>query len=465
MIYLNNAATSYPKAPGVPEAVGSTLRGLPGAANRGGIEDFDVLGETRKELALLMGVSSPDHIALGSNATWGLNIGICGLGLTKDDVVLTTAAEHNSVLRPLYALSVSPGITVHHLAVNQTGRVRLEDWEAALQRYRPRLCVVTHASNVTGAINDVSALAALAHEYDALIMLDLAQTLGCEPVQLEDWDIDLAAFTGHKYLLGPQGTGGLCVKPGLDLDPLLTGGTGIHSDLDTMPPTMPLHLEAGTNNEPGYAGLLQALKWQRINPWPTVQVAELLDVLKSELRHMGATVIDPCFDSSSIDTGSNNTNTLSNLSSDYSTRDLDSSKTSTLINSSSGSSKSSSGSDSSNSNSGSDNANAFSGLSSGNAKSGSDSNNPNAPCTPVVSFTMPGLNPDYLGETLLDSYDIIVRTGLHCAPRIFEYLGVDPTEGTVRASLSRFTSREDIEELLVALREIIESEEDCSHAL
>lgn len=386
MIYLNNAATSYPKAPGVPEAVGSTLRGLPGAANRGGIEDFDVLGETRKELALLMGVSVPKSIALGPNATWGLNSGIYGLNLAKGDVVLTTTAEHNSVLRPLYALSINPGITVHYLEVDHTGHVRLEDWEAALRTYKPRLCVVSHASNVTGAVNDAPILAALAHKHNALIMLDLAQSLGCEPVKLEEWSIDLAAFTGHKYLLGPQGTGGLYVTPGLDLNPLLTGGTGIHSDLDTMPPNMPLHLEAGTNNEPGFSGLLQALRWQRINPWPGKQVTELLVFLKAELQQMGARVINPGL-SEAVKAGS-----------------IDS-------------------------------------------------------CTPVVSFTLPGFIPDYLGETLLDSYDIIVRTGLHCAPRIFACLGVDPAEGTVRVSLSRFTTQEEIDELLVALREVIESEE------
>lgn len=374
MIYLNNAATSYPKAPGVPEAVAGALSNPPGAANRGGIEDFDVFGEVRRELALLMGIVQPDQIGLGFNATWGLNVGIQGLAYSKGDVVLTTAAEHNSTLRPLHALSLSRGITVHCLPVDSDGRVPIDKWIEVLERYHPRLCAVTHASNVSGAVNDIAALTETAHRHGALVLVDLAQSLGCHAVTLDDWGVDLAAFTGHKYLLGPQGVGGLYVRPGLDLDPCLTGGTGIHSDLDTMPPSMPLHIEAGTNNEPGCYGLLQALRWQRMNPWPEASVSDLLEGLKERLRGVGAAVIDP-----------------------------------------------------------------------------------GQPCTPIVSFTVEGFTPAYIGETLLESYDIIVRTGLHCAPRIFAYLGVNPKEGTVRVSLSRFTTAGEIDEFVGALGDILEA--------
>ena len=372
MIYLNNAATSFPKALGVPEAVDAALRNLPGAANRGGIEDFDVLEEVRKELALLMGVSTPGQIGLGPNATWALNVAIHGCGLAKGDAVLTSAAEHNSVLRPLHAAQTRQGVTVHHVSVDEVGRVCIDAWKEALEQLKPRLCVVTHASNVTGAVNDIALLTALAHSHKAIMLIDMSQTLGCEPVNLEEWQVDLAAFTGHKYLLGPQGTGGLYVAQEQVLEPCFTGGTGIHSDLDTMPPTMPLRIEAGTNNEPGYFGLLQALKWQRVETFPAFEVGDLLQDLKDQLRSIGLSVIDP-----------------------------------------------------------------------------------GSPSTPVVSFTSENLSPQYIGETLLDSYDVIVRTGLHCAPRIFDCLGVDPKEGTVRASLSRFTTPQDIEEFIQALREII----------
>jgi selenocysteine lyase/cysteine desulfurase len=351
--------------------VTGALDAPPGAANRGGIEDFDVLAAVRTELAALMGTQHPECIGLGSNATWGLNLAIGGLTLKAGDAALTTAVEHNSVLRPLYALNQKSGLTLEYLPVDRVGRVSLADWQAALERNKPQLCVVTHASNVTGAVNNIAALTELAHQQGALVLVDLAQSLGTIDVQLEQWDVDLAAFTGHKYLLGPQGTGGLYVRPDLELDPYLVGGTGIHSDLDTMPPTMPLHIEAGTNNEPGFYGLLAALKWSRENGSSKHNGTALLQRLKDGLHSLGAQVIDP-----------------------------------------------------------------------------------GEPCTPVVSFTLDGFSPAYLGETLLDSYDIIVRTGLHCAPRIFDYLAVDSRQGTVRASLSRFTSKAEIDELLEALREI-----------
>jgi len=374
MIYFNNAATSYPKAPGVAGAVCAALETYPGAANRGGIEDFDVLAEVRMHLAKLAGIDQPDRIGLGPNATWGLNIAIHGISLAAGQSVLTTAAEHNSVLRPLHALSVHKGVKLHCLSTDGCGRVRLEDWKQALEQLRPSLCVVTHASNVTGVINDIATLTELAHQYGSLVLVDLAQSLGCTEVRLSDWDVDLAAFTGHKYLLGPQGTGGLYVRPGLELDPHLTGGTGIHSDLDTMPPNMPLRIEAGTPNEPGSYGLLEALRWQQANPWPAESIQKLLQQLREELRRIGAAVIIPI-----------------------------------------------------------------------------------KPCTPVVSFTVDGFSPAYIGETLLDSYDIITRNGLHCAPRIFECLGVDPKQGTVRVSLSRFSTKEEVEELVEAMQEIIEA--------
>jgi len=371
MIYLNNAATSYPKAPGVPEAVKGALQQLPGAANRGGIEDFDVNAAVREQLARLAGIEQPERIGLGSNATWGLNLAIHGLGLTAKSGILTTQAEHNSVLRPLYALSQTMGTEVHYLPVDSKGKVSIDEWKQALEILHPKLCVVSHASNVTGAVNDLALLTELAHQYQALLLVDTAQSLGCVETKFSSWGVDAAAFTGHKYLLGPQGTGGLYVRPGLELAPYLTGGTGIHSDLDTMPPTMPLRIEAGTNNEPGYHGLLAALCWQEENPWDETTTI-LLERLREQLCSLGAAVIAP-----------------------------------------------------------------------------------DEPCSPIVSFTLPGFSPAYLGETLLDCYGIIVRTGLHCAPRIFDCLGVDAKQGTVRVSLSRFTTNADIDELVVALKEIV----------
>jgi hypothetical protein len=244
-IYMNNAATSFPKPDCVAEAVAGALRARPGSAHRGGIESFDVFSQTRRALARLMGVSAPERIALGPNSTWGLNLAIQGFPLKPGDAVLSTDAEHNSVLRPLYRLWKERDINVRYVSVLPDGGVDPEAWLRAAHACRPKLCVFTHASNVTGRVNPAARLAAVAHDVGAAALVDASQTLGCVPVRAEEWGVDMLAFTGHKYLLGPQGTGGLYVRPGLELSPLLLGGTGVKSDLETMPDEMPTHLEAG----------------------------------------------------------------------------------------------------------------------------------------------------------------------------------------------------------------------------
>lgn len=371
MIYLNNAATSWPKPPKVAEAMAEAVRALPGAANRGGIRDFDVFGEVRKELAGILGISCPEQIALGCNSTWGLNQAIFGFPLKSGDTVLTTRAEHNAVLRPLYELE-KQGIHVIYLPVDGTGRVRPLDWERAVGMYHPRLCILIHASNVTGAVNDVPILAAAAKREGAALLLDVSQTLGYIPVRLEEWKVDMAAFTGHKYLLGPQGTGGVYVRPGLVLHPHMVGGTGIRSDQKEMPEEMPLHLEAGTGNEPSYHGLLEALRWNRENPVEPERVQKLTGFLVDGLKKMGCHVIVP-----------------------------------------------------------------------------------GEPATPVISFIIPGILSEDAADILTGSYDIICRVGLHCAPDIMEDIGM--TKGTIRLSLSRFTTKEEIEQVLKAVKDIVES--------
>lgn len=371
MIYMNNAATSWPKPPEVAKAMADAVTALPGAANRGGIQDFDVFDEVRKELAWLMGVSCPSQIALGCNSTWGLNQAIFGYPLKPGDTVLTTRAEHNAVLRPLYRLE-QEGIRVVRLHVDDCGRVCPGDWKAALAEYRPKLCVLIHASNVTGAVNDVPTLAGAAKDAGADFLLDVSQTLGILPVKAEAWGVDMAVFTGHKYLLGPQGTGGVYVRPGLDLKPHMTGGTGVLSDRMEMPEEMPLHLEAGTGNEPSYHGLLAALRWSRAHPVDQEALGTTVKELAEGLKKLGCRVIEP------------------------------------------------------------------SGAS-----------------TPVLSFLIPGVSSADAADILTGSYDIICRVGLHCAPDIMEDIGMPG--GTIRLSLSRFTTREETEEVLRAVQDIVES--------
>ena len=291
-IYLNNAATSWPKPERVASAMAEALKNLPGDAGRGGIRDFNIFDQAREELAALMGIGCPERIALGSNSTWGLNQAVFGFPLEPEDTVLTTKAEHNAVLRPLYRLE-KEGIQVIYLDVDKTGRMEPEMWKKALEKYRPRLCALIHASNVTGAVNDAETLTAMAKAAGAAMLLDISQSLGWISVKLEKWGVDMAAFTGHKYLLGPQGTGGLYVRPGLTLRPYVLGGTGVKSDLREMPEEMPLHLEAGTGNEPSYHGLLAALRWAAENPLKKEKTEEILEYLKESLEKLGCRVIRP----------------------------------------------------------------------------------------------------------------------------------------------------------------------------
>ncbi len=291
-IYLNNAATSWPKPERVASAMAEALKNLPGDAGRGGIRDFNIFDQVRKELAALMGIGCSERIALGSNSTWGLNQAVFGFPLEPEDTVLTTKAEHNAVLRPLYRLE-KEGIQVIYLDVDKTGRMEPEMWKKALEKYRPRLCALIHASNVTGAVNDAETLTAMAKAAGAAMLLDISQSLGWISVKLEKWGVDMAAFTGHKYLLGPQGTGGLYVRPGLTLRPYVLGGTGVKSDLREMPEEMPLHLEAGTGNEPSYHGLLAALRWAAENPLKKEKTEEILRYLKEGLEKLGCRVIRP----------------------------------------------------------------------------------------------------------------------------------------------------------------------------
>ncbi|MEG1789762.1 MAG: aminotransferase class V-fold PLP-dependent enzyme [Oscillospiraceae bacterium] len=368
-IYLNNAATSFPKPACVAEAMAAAVTAPPGAMHRGGIEDFDVFDAVRLALCPLLGVSDRSRIALGANATWGLNLAIFGFPFERGDTVVTTRAEHNSVLRPLFELQRRGLIRVIYLDTDATGRMPTEVWREAMQAYRPRLAVFTHASNVTGAVNDAEALTAAAKSAGAAVLLDASQTLGWKKLAAEDWGVDMLCFTGHKYLLGPQGTGGLWLREGLSLAPHLVGGTGIKSDMDSMPDELPLHLEAGTGNEPSFCGLLAALRWAGEHPRDLSLCEAGLERLREGLSRAGARVIVPQGD-----------------------------------------------------------------------------------CTPVVSFTLPGISAAEAGFILTESCGITCRTGLHCAPKIFPCLG---ERETVRFSLSRFTENDELDAAVRAVEDIM----------
>lgn len=223
------------------------------SGHRMSIEAGRVLYDTRAGLASLFGIKDPLRIAFTLNATMALNIALLGL-LKPGDHVITTSMEHNSVARPLRWLeSTGVALTIVQ-ADSMTGEVKAEDIIAAINP-ATKLVAMTHASNVTGTIMPVAEVGKETRIKGVTLLVDAAQTAGAIPIDVETMGVDMLAFTGHKSLFGPMGTGGLYVKPGLELEPLLRGGTGSRSEEDIQPEFMPDRLESGTPNTVGAAGL------------------------------------------------------------------------------------------------------------------------------------------------------------------------------------------------------------------
>lgn len=266
MIYLDNGATTLQKPECVKEAL---LEAMASMGNSGrGVHDASLYaGRTiyraRESLAELLGAAAPEQVAFTANATESLNLALGGLFGARDHVI-TTVCEHNSVLRPLYRLQ---GVELSVLPVKaeageerQAGILAYDELESLL-RPNTKALIITHASNLTGNITDLERAAAFAKKHSLLLIVDAAQTAGAVPMDMERMGIDVLCFTGHKGLYGPQGTGGVCVRPGLSIRPLKVGGSGIHSFDREHPSEMPAALEAGTLNGHGIAGLGAAARW------------------------------------------------------------------------------------------------------------------------------------------------------------------------------------------------------------
>ena len=259
MIYLDNAATTLHKPPQVMDAVVRAMTAMGNAArgaHGGALEAARTVYNTRVKLARLFGCPRPDHVIFTANSTEALNIAISGL-IRPGDHVITTDCEHNSVLRPLYRLEEG-GAALDVVPADRLGRVAYEDLEALL-RPDTRAVVCTHASNLTGNVLDIARIGDMARRRGALLIVDASQTAGALPIDMEAMGIDVLCFTGHKGLMGPQGTGGLCVRPGVEIEPWKVGGSGVHSYDRRQPREYPTRLEAGTLNGHGIAGLSAAL--------------------------------------------------------------------------------------------------------------------------------------------------------------------------------------------------------------
>ncbi len=264
-IYLDNAATSWPKPEAVYQAVDRYSRDNGAPAGRGvyaqAVEVQQAVAAARLAVARLIGADSPNRIIFTSGGTDALNLAIHGC-LTQPGHVITSVIEHNSVLRPLRALEEAGRISLTHVPCDQDGVVDPSSFEAA---WKPETCLVAlaHASNVTGALQPAAEVGEMARRRGALLLLDAAQSLGEIPLDVERLSVDLLAAPGHKGLLGPLGTGVLYVRPGVEqhLSPLRQGGTGTHSEDDRQPLTLPEKYEAGNLNVPGIVGLRAGIEY------------------------------------------------------------------------------------------------------------------------------------------------------------------------------------------------------------
>lgn len=260
MIYLDNAATTMHKPQTVIDAVTQAMCLLGNAgrgATSGALDAARTIHACRAKLARLLGCPRADHVCFTPNSTAALNTVINGV-VRPDDRVVTTVLEHNSVLRPLNRLAAEQGVTVEHAGCDANGVL---DYDELEQLVTPgtRAVVVTHASNVTGNSVDVARVAAVAHAAGALVIVDASQSAGTAKIDMDAMGLDVVCFTGHKGLMGPQGTGGLAVAEGIDVAPWAMGGTGVHSFDALQPLEWPTRLEAGTLNGHGIAGLSAGL--------------------------------------------------------------------------------------------------------------------------------------------------------------------------------------------------------------
>jgi cysteine desulfurase / selenocysteine lyase len=398
-IYLDNAATSFPKPQQVTESVMYFLENVGANPGRSGhklsVEASAIVQKTREGLARLFKIKDPARIVFTMNATESLNTVIYGF-LNEGDHVIISSMEHNSVVRPLKYLEDNSVITLTVAPCDNKGFLDIDTLKKLINK-NTALMVLNHASNVCGTIQDIRAVK------NALgtipLLLDAAQTAGCHPIDVDADDIDFLAFTGHKALLGPQGTGGLYMREGLHVRPLKRGGTGTISESLRQPESLPDSLESGTQNNPGIAGLGAGVDFilkEGINEIKKYE--ELLtSTLLKELRGLpGLTIYGP-------------------LRADLQTSTISITFHSILPGG---------------------NDHEFGGCGSVN-----------------LAWMEEGATASDAGAILNSDFDIFVRVGLHCAPMAHKTLGTFP-EGTVRLSMGYFNTIQDIEYAAKAIKKI-----------
>lgn len=373
VIYLNNAATSWPKAPKVSDAIQNQLLDpFAALSSRGSFISSDPIAKVRKIIANVYHINNPNQVILTANATMSLNIVLRGL-IKNNYNVLTSRAEHNSVLRPLYHLqNEKENVKIDICETDECGKILTTQM---LQKLSTKidLLVISHASNVTGSINDVSEIFAKAHQNETLTVLDASQTSGHIDVDINELNADVIVFTGHKGMLGPQGTGGFVLaNENIEMDSYFVGGTGVLSDLQFHPTSLPMKYEAGTPNTLAFSGLNTALEWLTFNQKSHhSQALEITTHMVNELKKVKGINI----------------------------------------------------------------------LNSENIK------------MPIISMIFDNWSVEEAGYILENSFGIICRTGLHCAPLIHRNIHTSP-KGTLRISPSGFTTSNEIELVIEAIRRL-----------
>ena len=373
MIYLDNAATTLKKPETVARAVFDAIATVGNSGRGAGAPSLaasELVYETRALISELFNVGKAENVAFALNATDALNIAINGL-FTQKDHIITTAAEHNSVLRPIYALgnySIAP--------CDESANI---DYAAMEGLIRPdtRGIVCTHCSNLTGNITDLERVSEICKRNGLLFVLDTAQSAGVLDIDMQKYGIDALCFTGHKSLYGIQGTGGICIRDGLEIRPFRRGGSGIRTFDKEHPEVMPTRLEAGTLNAHGIAGLNAGVKF--VLETGTRAIREKLDTLTKRL-YEGLKEIE-------------GVTVYGDFSGEHGA---------------------------------------------------------------VVSMNMEGISSEELSYILDEEYGIVTRAGGHCAPLMHEHLGTRES-GALRFSMSYFNSDDEIEETIMAVKELAES--------
>lgn len=374
MIYLNNAATSYPKPPCVKETLQAYVNSTPVSQFRGSSDNRgeDIIEKCRENLGRILGIQEINRIYFSSGATESLNTILCGMAdLLEDGEILVTQTEHNSVLRPILNHECLKKFCMKVIPCTSDGEVTIEAVRQLLTD-RTRAIVVNHCSNVTGKIQNMKEIGELAARNHLFFVADVSQSAGCIPVNADEWQVDALAFTGHKSLLGIPGTGGYFIKSSHKMKPFQYGGTGSNSRQLIYEDDY--EYEVGTQNLPGIAALKAGTEYILETGLSAIMKKEvhLMELLYKGLNAMPGIIL-------------------------YSTQEK---------------------------------------------------------CKgPVLSFNFQQLSPSDAAYIFQNIYEITVRTGLHCSPLIHQAMGTEK-QGTVRVSVSPFTTEEEIEEFLKAAEQM-----------